>query len=408
MKAMNTIRSTGIIALRCSSALCFLLLPSYLVDQQRLLNSGKRRYNPLLLGYGEQKKVIHQPQQRHAELIPHRPIHIGVSSTSSLNLATPTILWQNTSDIAKNSDDDANVTNIITTDSLIEQNEESRLSRLRGNVREKMKSLARRTKSIIGKIKSLETTEMEAAVLEDSLVVGLPGITVIAEDNETDSFPALEEAEYEDSLTAVSTSSSSSSSFSSPSLSMDLPKGSRWAIANPTTDLSGTWRPIITDDFKRQYDEYLTNCGTTYVFRKVCLNFCSSTREQIEQQDQGRVLKLTGSSPAGTWKRSLLSSGADGARNDFQAVQSEFLDPDKELVKAESWWEDEGRVLKSFLRGKPGVDGGEFESQRYLEIAEDGTVVLVCESTFHPSPRHLQQSDSKFKPAHVQWRYQKV
>jgi hypothetical protein len=88
-----------------------------------------------------------------------------------------------------------------------------------------------------------------------------------------------------------------------------LPSGPRWAVSHPKIDLSGTWKPIITADFLKQYDEYLENCGTTYFFRQLCLKFCTMTRETITQLDNGRTLELFGKTPAGSWRRSLISSG---------------------------------------------------------------------------------------------------
>jgi hypothetical protein len=193
------------------------------------------------------------------------------------------------------------------------------------------------------------------------------------------------------------------------SIAIPLPQGPRWAVAHPSIDLSGTWKPIITTEFQREYNQYLTNCGTTMFFRQVCLKFCSTTREIIEQLEDGRVVHLNAQSPAGGWKRSLISSGADGATESFEAVHSEFLDPDKELVKVEAWWEDQGRIHKSVLREKAGVQGGVFETLRYLTKKDDETdqAILVTESTFHPSPKHLSKPSSKFKPAFVRWQYEK-
>jgi hypothetical protein len=215
-----------------------------------------------------------------------------------------------------------------------------------------------------------------------------------------------------------------------------LPNGPRWAIAHPNVDLSGTWKPIVTNEFIKEYDAYLQNCGTNFALRHVCLNFCSLVREIIQQEDEGRVLHLTGTSPAGTWKRSLISSGAEYRRRDgggavgmadvvddddnYQPIYTEFLDPDKELIQVEAWWQDQGRVHTSFLRNKPKVCGGEFESRRYLTTdAATGNVNLVCESFFHPASSKEEHSSSsssstassissQFKPAYVKWTYQRV
>lgn len=185
----------------------------------------------------------------------------------------------------------------------------------------------------------------------------------------------------------------------------DLPTGPRWAIAHPTTDLTGTWKPVINPDFLDRYDKYLTNCGTNYMFRQVCLKFCRTTREAVDQEEDGRRLHLTGKSPAGGWKRTLISSGADTSSEEYEAAYAEFLDPDKERVKVEAWWEEEGRVHRSVLREKAGVKGGTFETLRYLD--PDDEKILMTDSTFHPSPDHLDDASSKFKPAFIRWKYTK-
>lgn len=185
------------------------------------------------------------------------------------------------------------------------------------------------------------------------------------------------------------------------------PKDPRWAIAHPDTDLTGTWRPVVTAEFLEEYNRYLANCGTTFLFRQVCLKFCGTTRESITQIDKGRILRFQGSAPVGGWNRSLVASGSDSQSDEFDVYHAEFLDPDKELVRVEAWWIDEGRVHKSILRDKAGVDGGEFETLRYLTRNESDQLVLVTESTFRPSAKHLNSSSSKFKPAFVRWNHVK-
>ena len=161
---------------------------------------------------------------------------------------------------------------------------------------------------------------------------------------------------------------------------MAQPKGSRWAISSNTTDLSGKWKPIITAKFKKEYDEYLRNCSQSFLFRNLCLSVVGLTREEIRQQHHGRKLVITGTSPAGSWERILVSSGADWDHADYEPFNVTFLDPDADNVNVEAWRENNGTVHKSWLRGKPRVCGGVFESTRYLD--DD---FLVCESVFHPN-----------------------
>ena len=76
-------------------------------------------------------------------------------------------------------------------------------------------------------------------------------------------------------------------------------------------------------------------------------------------------------------------------------------DPDGDIVQVEAWWEQEGTVHKSWLRDKPSVYGGAFETSRYMESEN----VLVCESKFHPSS--TAPASKKFKYGHVIWKYKR-
>jgi hypothetical protein len=175
------------------------------------------------------------------------------------------------------------------------------------------------------------------------------------------------------------------------------------------------------------------------MFRQLCCTFCSTTKETILQKEGGQSLQLIGTSPGGMWDRTLISSGIDNTSNDdddddgttdrgqYEVVYAKFLDPDKESVTVEAWWDEMGTVHHSFMRGKASVCGGEFESRRYLDYVVDDkdatkhVIQLVCESTFHPfipspppPPTTLDQrpisitSNTKFRPAFIQWRYTMV
>jgi hypothetical protein len=181
------------------------------------------------------------------------------------------------------------------------------------------------------------------------------------------------------------------------------PEGTRWAISSNSTNLSGLWRPIITPEFKQQYDDYLQNCSQPLWFRKMVSNVLGTTREQVQHDTNGRELVLTSKNPAGEWKRTLLASGSE------EPVYTALQDPDKDSVQVESWWEHRGTVHKSILRGKPRLKGGEFETLRYLEANADGSArddIFVVESYFHPSP--TTTSGQKFRPGYVKWRFSRV
>jgi hypothetical protein len=175
-----------------------------------------------------------------------------------------------------------------------------------------------------------------------------------------------------------------------------LPEGPRWATSCNRTDLSGKWKPIVTPEFKRMYNEYLINCSQPMWFRNLCLNFVGTTREEIVQN--GTQLVLRGTNPGGVWTRTLVSSGSDIYNAMFEPIIVEFSDPDKEMVQVESWWMNKGTRHKSWMRGKKRVKGGEFESTRYLESPG----ILVCESVFHTN------GAKGFEPANIQWRFQRV
>lgn len=191
------------------------------------------------------------------------------------------------------------------------------------------------------------------------------------------------------------------------------PRGTRWAMAASTTQLSGTWRPIVTPAFRKMYDEYLQNCSEPLLPRKLIISLIHTTREVIDHS--GRNLTITSMNPAGTWSRTLMSSGTDTTFNkeDYDVVLSEIIDPDKESVTVESWWDDNGTVHRSVLRGKSRVRGGTFETLRYLEkndptssdsVVDKGKVddILIVESFFRPAPE-----SQGFRNGHVQWRFER-
>ena len=118
--------------------------------------------------------------------------------------------------------------------------------------------------------------------------------------------------------------------------------------------------------------------------------------EIITQKNQGRDLEIFATNPAGQWNRTLIASGTVDDTVEFVATNATLVDPDGDTIQVESFWEDDGTVHRSILRGKPRLGGGSVESLRYLE----GQDVLICESRFHPPP-----SPSKFLPAQITWRF---
>jgi hypothetical protein len=167
----------------------------------------------------------------------------------------------------------------------------------------------------------------------------------------------------------------------------------RQSTAASHVDLSGTWRPIVTNEFKQEYDQYLLNCSESYMFRKLIVNGISLQKEIIRQSKDGALMQIVASNPAGNWNRTLVAFA--------EPTNVTVKDPYGDVVQVEAWWGQEGTVHKSWLRDKPRMLGGAFETARYLESEN----VLVCESSFHPSP--TASASTNFKYGHVVWKFKR-
>ena len=179
-----------------------------------------------------------------------------------------------------------------------------------------------------------------------------------------------------------------------------LPRGERWAVAAPGTDLTGKWKIVVSDDFKKEYDQYLKNLGQPSLVRSVAVSIVEMTSEEVIQSDKGRSLCIKGRNLRGVWDRTLKSSGSDfdfEHKDDDKHIRVSLVTADKENVEAESWWENDGTLHRSWLRGVKKYGGGDFESRRYL--SDEGNT-LICESIFHP---HGREKDT----AAITWTFRK-
>lgn len=192
----------------------------------------------------------------------------------------------------------------------------------------------------------------------------------------------------------------------------------KWAIAAPNVDLSGEWSLLVTDEFKKQYDNYLQLLDQPAFVRSVALSIVGMTIEETRQSHQGRNLFIRGRNARGVWERTLQttmdeSTNENNTNNAYKPTHYPIVTADNEQVIAETWWEAQGTKHRSWLRGVSKYGGGSFESLRYLEEptrrAKDATSptsrqqqedVLVCESTFHPN-------DPAREKAKVTWRFQR-
>lgn len=180
------------------------------------------------------------------------------------------------------------------------------------------------------------------------------------------------------------------------------PKGDRWAVSAPDVDLSGRWELIITPEFKKKYDTYLKRLGQPMLVRSVALSqpVLSQTNEKLTQTELGRSLLINGKNIRGTWDRTLIASGTSLLEDDYSPLQVPIMTVDSEQVEAESWWEDQGKVHMSYLRGVTMYGGGSFVSRRYFEeqMNNNDDEVYVCESAF-------EFNDIKKEPNKLAWRF---
>ena len=208
----------------------------------------------------------------------------------------------------------------------------------------------------------------------------------------------IEDGEDVNDDDATTTNKATNSSRNNDNATIDSTTTSfstRQATSSPTTDLSGTWTPIATPEFKAQYDAYLKNCSQSFLFRKVVVNGIEYQKEEIRQLDNGERLEIIAMNPAGNWNRTLVASSSDNP------VNTTIVDPDKDTVDVEAWWEEDGTKHRSILRGKKSVNGGEFVTVRYLD--EEEKDVLVCESTFLPP----DGPSSAFQYGRVVWKFRR-
>jgi hypothetical protein len=89
-----------------------------------------------------------------------------------------------------------------------------------------------------------------------------------------------------------------------------------------------------------------------------------------------------------------------GVSNDEFVKRNVFIKTaDSEKVEAESWWESDGTVHVSWLRGVSRYHGGGcFESRRYLEDDEE---TYTCESTFHFNDKSRESNK-------LTWRFHRI
>lgn len=175
------------------------------------------------------------------------------------------------------------------------------------------------------------------------------------------------------------------------------PIGDRWGVAAPGTNLSGDWVVFADKEFRHDYDEYLLGLGQPFLVRRVALSIIGRTTEKCLQEQGGKKLSIQGTNVRGVWDRTLIASGSEPGLPEFTPTKVPVLTADAEEVEAEAWWEQEGTVHVSWLRGVKKYGGGSFESRRYLE---DSGRTYVCQSAFYPN-------DASKQVLRLTWRFQR-
>eukprot|EP00985_Skeletonema_marinoi_P034722 scaffold44645_cov95-Skeletonema_marinoi.AAC.1 len=171
--------------------------------------------------------------------------------------------------------------------------------------------------------------------------------------------------------------------------------------ATASVDFTGNWTLLVDDSFKSEYDSYLRKLGQPMLVRTVAMTVIGSTKEEAIQSEGGKQLFIRGMNVRGSWERTLEASESDAVEEEgsMHAVEGHVLKPmvtaDEEEVEVASWWEDGGKVHRSWVVGGKKYGGGDFENKRYLS---DNGNMLVCESTFHPSEEGREK-------ATVTWRF---
>ena len=146
--------------------------------------------------------------------------------------------------------------------------------------------------------------------------------------------------------------------------------------ATATVDFTGNWTLIVDDTFKSEYDSYLRKLGQPMLVRTLAEAVIGSTKEEVIQNDEGKELYIRGMNVRGSWERTLEASEMDvgndvvveeeeeGGSTAVHAVEGHVLKPmitaDEEEVEVASWWEDGGKVHRSWVVGGKKYGGGKY------------------------------------------------
>ena len=207
-----------------------------------------------------------------------------------------------------------------------------------------------------------EREEVDGAVEEDD-------VTTLVEEKEeapVNDDVSMEETKAEVEQEEVITPTTSAETISTPTTttttSASAAPEERQATAS--VDFTGNWTLIVDDSFKSEYDSYLRKLGQPMLVRTVAMTVIGSTKEEAIQSEGGKQLFIRGMNVRGSWERTLEASETDavGEEGDMHAVEGHVLKPmvtaDEEEVEVASWWENGGKVHRSWVVGGKKYGGG--------------------------------------------------
>lgn len=222
----------------------------------------------------------------------------------------------------------------------------------------------------------------------------------------------------------------------------------RWQISHPSVNLTGEWELIVSSEWKKDYDTYLTCMGYNIFQRKVAVTVIHLTREEIFHWNESnpidkslcddgvddeillyekeRRLRIVSINPKGKWDRTFISSGAtspgssaaanysnplcshSSVSEEYQRIILPMKIASGDLGETESWWERNGTAHRSWIRNTP---KGDYESLRYFEEGSEGNI-YVCESYFYEKIKNeadliTATSEKPHATAQITWRFQR-
>lgn len=212
-----------------------------------------------------------------------------------------------------------------------------------------------------------ETEEVDDAVEEDDVT------TLVEEKKEApvpDDVVSMEETtEAEVDEEEVTTSTTLAETIATPTTTTTTASAApEERQATASVDFTGNWTLIVDDNFKSEYDSYLRKLGQPMLVRTVAMTVIGSTKEEAIQSEGGKQLFIRGMNVRGSWERTLEASETDavveeeGEEGGIHAVEGHVLKPmvtaDEEEVEVASWWENGGKVHRSWVVGGKKYGGG--------------------------------------------------